>query len=147
MTPPQPDLPLDTKDRDLLTVYTDGASRGNPGESGIGVVISKNNTTVKTIKTYLGKATNNQAEYAALIAALEAVLGLGKHKVRLYTDSQLMANQINGLWKVKHPDIKPLYKKAMTLIGQLPEFRIQYIPRELNTQADRLANQAIDEYS
>ncbi len=130
-------------------VFTDGASRGNPGESGIGIVIKdKDNNTVKEIKKYFPKLTNNQAEYKALILALDYLITSGLNKpVKFFTDSQLLANQINGLWKVKHPDIALLYKEAKALITELDSFEISYVPREKNKEADRLANQAIDEYS
>lgn len=128
-------------------VYTDGASRGNPGESGIGIAIKDNsNNTVHEIKKYFPKLTNNQAEYKALIFALEYLIKNGIKKAKFFTDSQLLANQINGRWKVKHPGIKILNKEARTFLIKLDSFDISYIPREENKQADRLANQAIDEY-
>jgi len=130
-------------------IFTDGASRGNPGKSGIGVVIKdKNNKTLKEIKKYFPKLTNNQAEYKALILSLDYLTSNNINKPsRFFTDSQLLANQINGNWKVKHPDIALLFKEAKALINRLDSFEISYIPREENKEADRLANAAIDEYS
>ena len=137
------------KKKEYYNIFTDGASRGNPGESGIGVVIKdKDNNLIKEIKKYFPKLTNNQAEYKALILSLDYLTTNGiKLPVNFFTDSQLLANQINGLWKVKHPDIAILNKEAKALIKQLGAFKISYIPREKNKEADRLANEAIDEYT
>ena len=131
-----------------ITVYTDGASRGNPGKSGIGVVIkNSDNKVIHRIKKYFPRLTNNQAEYQALITALDYVCDNNIKKARFFTDSQLLSNQINGSWKVKHPEIIKLYKEAYKLTKKLDEFKISYIPREENSEADSLANMAIDEYS
>ncbi len=137
------------KNPDYYSIFTDGASRGNPGKSGIGIVIKdKDNNTVKEIKKYFPKLTNNQAEYKALILSLDYLTSNDIDlPVKFFTDSQLIANQINGSWKVKHPDIALLFKEAKALLSKLPSFEISYIPREQNKEADRLANQAIDEYS
>jgi ribonuclease HI len=137
------------KNTDHYNIFIDGASRGNPGKSGIGIVIKdQNNQTLKEIKKYFPKLTNNQAEYKSLILSLDYLTSNNINKaVRFFTDSQLLANQINGIWKVKHPDIALLFKEAKALLGKLDSFEISYIPREKNKEADRLANQAIDEYS
>ncbi|NIP37560.1 MAG: ribonuclease HI family protein [Candidatus Dadabacteria bacterium] len=137
------------KNSDYYSIFTDGASRGNPGKSGIGVVIKdQSNNTVKEIKKYFPKLTNNQAEYKALLLSLDYLTTNDIDlPVKFFTDSQLLANQINGKWKVKHPDIAVLFKEAKALISRLSSFEISYIPREKNKEADRLANQAIDEYS
>lgn len=129
-----------------FSIYVDGAARGNPGDAGIGVLIIDSENDRQEIKKFLGKRTNNQAEYTALITALETFKDPGGKSITVYTDSQLVANQINGNWKVKHPDIRKLHKKARDLIENFDSFRIIYIPREQNTEADRLANQSIDEY-
>ncbi len=130
-------------------IFTDGSSRGNPGKSGIGIVIKdKDHNTIKEIKKFFPELTNNQAEYKALILALDYLITSNINQpVKFFTDSQLLANQINGSWKVKHPDIALLFKEAKALINKLPSFEISYIPRDENKEADRLANQAIDEYS
>lgn len=130
-------------------IFTDGSSRGNPGKSGIGIVIKdKDYNTIKEIKKFFPELTNNQAEYKALILALDYLITSNINQpVKFFTDSQLLANQINGSWKVKHPDIALLFKEAKALINKLPSFEISYIPRDENKEADRLANQAIDEYS
>ena len=91
-----------------VEVYTDGASRGNPGESGVGVLIVREDFTKEEIKEYIGKGTNNEAEYKALIRALRYLLDHGIRAVRVHTDSKLVANQINGLWKVKDSKLKIL---------------------------------------
>lgn len=131
---------------EAVEIYIDGAARGNPGESGIGIFIKENNDKTREIKKYLGTKTNNQAEYTALIEALESVKGLRNQPIRIFTDSLLVANQVNGLWKVKHAEISVLNKKAKTLFKEYKDITISHIPRELNSEADRLANLAIDEY-
>ncbi|MEM7008070.1 MAG: ribonuclease HI family protein [Thermodesulfobacteriota bacterium] len=143
----QPSLPHMTNSTDVIEIFIDGAARGNPGESGIGVLIKKTTDDIIEVKKYLGTKTNNQAEYTALITALENCVELADSPIRIYTDSLLVANQINGLWKVKHPEIIPLNKKAKTLFQNYKDITIQHIPREHNSEADRLANLAIDEYS
>ena len=127
-------------------IHIDGAARGNPGESGIGILIEDESGSSREIKKYLGTRTNNQAEYTALITALESAGNYKSREIRIYTDSLLLANQMNGLWKVKHPDIKELYKKAKSLIEAYSRVTISHVPREENKEADRLANLAIDEY-
>jgi ribonuclease HI len=129
-----------------VEIYIDGASRGNPGEAGIGIFIKESGGKTREITRYLGTKTNNQAEYTALIEALESAKELNGRPIRIYTDSLLVANQVNGLWKVKHAEIIPLNKKARSLFTGFKDITIRHIPRELNTEADRLANMAIDEY-
>ena len=131
---------------DTVEIYIDGASRGNPGDAGIGIKIIEPGKEPREIKRYLGKLTNNPAEYAALIEALEAAKDLIVRPIRIFTDSQLVANQVNGLWKVKHKEIIPLNKKARNLFSEYGDITIRHIRREQNTEADRLANLAIDEY-
>lgn len=130
-----------------MDIYVDGASRGNPGESGIGILFKDINKGFKEHKSYIGVGTNNRAEYTALITALEIAKNEKIKKVNVYTDSQLVANQIKNSWKVKDPKIKILFNKAMSLIKNFSHFTIKYINRENNSEADRLANEAINEYS
>ena len=126
-----------------LIIQTDGASRGNPGPSAIGVVIrDSKKTVVAKISRYIGKTTNNQAEYQAIIAALEKALELKASSIELRTDSQLVACQLNGTYKVKTASIAPLYHKACELLGQFNSAKVEHVPREANSEADRLANQA-----
>lgn len=143
----QHNLPLEDTNGDAIEIYIDGAARGNPGESGIGVLIKENQASYREVKKYLGTKTNNQAEYTALITALESTQELKNRTIKIFTDSLLMANQMNGVWKVRHPEIAVLNKKAKELIRSFKDISITHIRRELNQEADRLANLAIDEYS
>jgi ribonuclease HI len=129
-----------------LEIYIDGASRGNPGRSGAGIVIKETNGSIHKIKKNLGILTNNQAEYEALINALKAAKGLKKNHLKIYSDSLLLVNQMNGSWRIRNPDILALSKKARSLIKGFEEVEIIHIPRESNREADKLANAAIDEY-
>ena len=146
MKPRQDSLPFNKSAGPRVVIHIDGAARGNPGESGIGVLIEEDNGATREVKKYLGTRTNNQAEYSALITALETARDLKDREIRIYTDSLLLANQMNGLWKVKHPEIKDLYTKAKGLIEAFSRVTITHVPREENSEADRLANLAIDEY-
>ena len=127
-------------------VYIDGASRGNPGKSGIGVLIIRPDGSREEIREYIGRGTNNEAEYKALIKALAYLVAEKIHTVKIHTDSQLVASQMNGLWKVKDPKLRILHSEAKKLVSLIPTFEIEYIPRENNTEADALANEAIDRY-
>ncbi|MDD2703093.1 MAG: ribonuclease HI family protein [Candidatus Omnitrophica bacterium] len=126
-----------------LTVYIDGASKGNPGPSGIGVVICRGGEPVQNISRYIGHATNNVAEYTALICGLMECRSMKADSVALRTDSQLLARQINGAYKVRHPGILELYMQCRQLIAGFKKFSIQHIPREENLGADKLANEAV----
>ncbi len=128
-----------------LLVETDGASRGNPGFAGVGVIIKdETGKTLETIGKFLGISTNNQAEYQALITALEAVQRYAPEAVTVHSDSELMVKQINGQYRVRHPEIIPLFQQAIELATALPSFTIIHVPREKNPGADRVANVAID---
>jgi ribonuclease HI len=128
-----------------LRIFTDGASRGNPGEAGIGVLIEDaSGNRLKEIRRYLGKATNNQAEYTALLIGLKACREMGAEDVSVFADSELLVKQMKGEYKVKHPLLLPLYTEAKTLTSGLKKFRITHIPRAKNAHADALANEAID---
>lgn len=127
-------------------IYVDGASRGNPGQAGAGVVIRDHEgNVIRKLKRYLGVTTNNVAEYQALVAALEAAQGLRISKVRVFADSELMVKQLTGVYRVKSPELKPLYEKAKGLLEGFTEFGITHVYREANSLADSLANEAIDE--
>ncbi len=128
-----------------LTIYTDGASRNNPGEAGAGVLILHDGAPAHEIARYLGRTTNNVAEYTAAIIGLEQAAGMGATRVRLFADSELLVKQLNGLYKVKNEGLKPLHARAKELIARIGSVEVQYIPREQNRQADALANKAIDE--
>ncbi|MCY3985565.1 MAG: ribonuclease HI family protein [Candidatus Dadabacteria bacterium] len=127
-------------------VYIDGASRGNPGKSGIGVLVIRPDGTREEIREYIGTGTNNEAEYKALIKALAYLVAETSPEVKIHTDSQLVASQMNGLWKVKDSKLRILYSEAKKLVSSLLAVKIEYIPREKNTEADSLANEAIDRY-
>jgi ribonuclease HI len=127
------------------TANIDGAARGNPGPASYGVVVRKpDGTPLESLGKYIGRHTNNVAEYYALIAALDYAAAHGIKRLRVQSDSQLIVNQIKGLYKVKHPDLRPLHERAKKQAAGLESFTIQYIPREQNREADAAANAALD---
>lgn len=128
-----------------LTIFVDGACRGNPGPAGIGVVIRDGQTTLKSIAQSIGSATNNIAEYTALIRALEESSALKARSLDIFTDSELMFKQVTGAYKVRSPHIKELFDQVKQLAGGFESVRIQHIPREQNKEADRLASGAIEQ--
>jgi ribonuclease HI len=127
-------------------VYFDGAARGNPGPAGAGIIL-KVDGRVEKIKRYLGRRTNNQAEYLALIKALEVLASIGCRSVTAYTDSQLVVNQLTGRYRVRDAELKRLHSRVSELVKKFEKFDIVHVSREANREADRLANQAIDEAS
>ena len=128
-----------------IVIFTDGASRGNPGPAAIGVVIQdEKGNVICTISLCLGKATNNQAEYRAIIAGLEKAREMGATDVEVRSDSELMVRQLSGEYKVKNALLTPLYLKTQELSRGFSSFKVNYIPREKNSEADKLANQALD---
>jgi ribonuclease HI len=128
-----------------IIVYTDGASRGNPGKAGIGAVIyDENGQVLKEISDYIGETTNNVAEYKAVIAGLRAGLELKATIIEVNADSQLLVRQLNGDYRVKNEGLKPLYKEAVNLLSRYKSYKIIHIPREKNKVADKLANRGID---
>ena len=130
------------------TANIDGAARGNPGPAAYGVVLRRpDGRPLESLGKYIGRATNNVAEYYALIAALDYAAANGIKRLRVYSDSQLIVNQIKGLFKVKHPDLRPLHERAKKQAAGLAAFTIQYVPRENNRDADALANAALDSTS
>lgn len=127
-----------------MVIYTDGASKGNPGDAGIGVVISSEDGTVlREIAEYIGKTTNNVAEYTALIRGVREAAGLGATTLEISTDSELLARQIAGVYKVKSPNLRPLYEELMGLLRSFQRVRISHVMRELNKRADQLANDGV----
>lgn len=130
----------------LLQVYSDGASRGNPGPAGVGgMARDPGGRPVAETMEYLGETTNNVAEYRALISILEAVGDLGYARVRINTDSELVANQVSGGFKVKSAALRPLVARVRALLEPYSEVQVRHIPREKNYECDALANRAIDE--
>lgn len=124
-------------------VEIDGGAWGNPGEAGAGVVITYPDGTQEEHTVYLGHATNNVAEYAALLAALQRLGELQAQEVEVRTDSELLARQLTGAYRVRAPHLKPLWQRAQALLARFSHVRIVAIPREQNARADRLAEQAI----
>ena len=130
---------------DLIFVHTDGACRGNPGPSGAGWVFSEPGGQVfRRGKAFLGRATNNEAEYVAVILALEDALKQGFQSLRLHADSELLVKQVNGIYRVKNPRIKELYTQLMGLARKFKSFEAKHVRREFNAEADLEANRAID---
>jgi len=124
-------------------IYADGASRGNPGPAAIGVTIKdKRGKLITSISQCIGRTTNNQAEYRAIITALEEATRLGADQIEIHSDSELVVRQINGRYRVKNVALKPLYQQVKALQGKLTKFSLNYVPREQNHEADKLANQA-----
>jgi probable phosphoglycerate mutase len=129
-----------------IVAHIDGGSRGNPGPAAYGVAIeTAQGQPVTAFAKFLGKTTNNFAEYQGLLAALDYALSHGYPRLRVLTDSELMARQISGRYKVRSPDLKPLHDKAQAMIARLESFSIRHVFREQNREADRLANQAMDD--
>jgi len=125
--------------------YIDGGSRGNPGPAGYGVlVVDEHGQTLASLSEPLGIRTNNVAEYSALIAALKFALSKQCLQLKVFADSELLVRQINGVYRVKNLDLKALFEQARSLIVGLKSFSIHHIPREQNSEADRLANLAMD---
>ena len=126
-----------------VEIYIDGASKGNPGPSGIGAVICRDGQTIKNISSFIGNTTNNVAEYTALIYGLQEALILNAESIKINTDSQLLYRQINKIYKIKNPNILGLYNQVSHLISAFKKVSINYISRKFNRGADKLANQAI----
>jgi len=127
-----------------IVVYIDGASKGNPGDSGIGFIIYNDKRQVlEKGCQYIGKTTNNVAEYTALLYAQKRAKELSAENVQIYTDSELLARQMNGIYRVNSPNLKPLYEQARRLKNEFEQFSIQAVPRDKNREADNLANKAI----
>jgi ribonuclease HI len=129
-----------------MRAHIDGASRGNPGPAGIGVLfLGPDGAVVERTYRGIGKATNNVAEYTALLLALERAHSLGITELEVYSDSELLVRQLLGRYQVKHPALRPLYAVARERIAGLRRFGIHHVPREMNAEADALANRGIDE--
>lgn len=124
---------------------TDGGARGNPGPAGAGFVLhGEDGTLLSSGGRFLGEATNNIAEYEALIWGLETALDLGIDSVTVLCDSELVVRQVNGVYKVKHANMKPLFLRSLELLRRFAEFDVRHIARAENTAADELVNEAID---
>lgn len=126
----------------MINVYIDGSSIGNPGKIGIGFVIYRDTKCLIKKSITLGVGTNNFAEYMALIFSLTEVLSSGEKECMIFSDSKLVCEQINGNYKVKNQNIYPLFVLAKNLISKLKRVELKYIPREKNSEADKLAKEA-----
>lgn len=126
-----------------IDVYIDGASKGNPGPSGAGIIICQGEHVLKNISCFIGETTNNVAEYTALIYALEEALLLKADSVSINTDSQLLHRQVTGKYRVKEPRLADMFQRVKELAGAINNFNIKHIPREENRGADKLASQAV----
>ncbi len=126
-----------------LEIFTDGACSGNPGPAAIGVVVRQQGETVKEISHFIGQATNNIAEYTALIWGLQEALMLKADRVLVKTDSEWMYKQVIGQYKVKHVGIKPLFEQVGHLVKGFKRVEFKYVPRQQNSQADKLARGAL----
>ncbi len=123
----------------------DGGSRGNPGPAAWGVaVLDEEGACVECHAGALGRATNNVAEYRALAEALKMAAEREATDVEIRTDSELVARQVNGSYRVRHPDLRPLYAEVMRRVRSFQSFRIVHVPRESNREADRLVNRVLD---
>lgn len=128
-----------------LVLHVDGGARGNPGPAAIGVVISRaDGEVIDELAERIGPATNNVAEYQAVLRALERAAELGATELEIVGDSQLIARQLTGAYRVKHPAMRPLYEQAIAALRGFDSWRIQTVPRERNARADALVNAALD---
>ncbi|MBU0649498.1 ribonuclease HI family protein [Patescibacteria group bacterium] len=131
--------------RNKLTIYTDGGSRGNPGPAGIGaVILDKRGCVIEEISEYIGQATNNQAEYKALIAGLAKAKELGALELEVFLDSELVVKQLNREYRVKDKDLAPLFVQIYNISLGFKKIVFKHIFREKNELADKLVNKALD---
>jgi ribonuclease HI len=134
--------------RSELVIYCDGGARGNPGPAAIGAVVLDPSTDpptrLATVSERIGVATNNVAEYRALVAALEAAREFPARRVRVRADSQLIVRQLEGRYRVKQAHLRPFYERARELLSEYEDVELAHVPREQNTEADALVNAALD---
>ncbi len=137
--------PVISSPGEYLVAHIDGGARGNPGPAGYGVVVEDSRgRPVAELCQYLGHRTNNFAEYSGLLAALE--YATSHHSaLKVLSDSELLVKQLKGQYKVRHPELRQLYERAQSLIRRLEWFQVEHVRREQNREADRLANQAMDQ--
>jgi ribonuclease HI len=128
-----------------LVIHVDGGARGNPGPAAVGAVIADpDGQLVDELAERIGVATNNVAEYRAVLLAIARAAELGADEVELINDSELVAKQLTGAYKVKHPAMKPLYEQAQAGLGRFGRWSIRSVPRAQNARADELVNEALD---
>ena len=134
--------------RPELVIYCDGGARGNPGPAAIGAVVLDPSTDpptrLATVSERIGVATNNVAEYRALVAGLEAARPFRARRARVRLDSQLLVRQLEGAYRVKQPHLRPYFERAKELLKDYEDIDIAHVPREENTEADALVNAALD---
>jgi len=136
-----------TKKIDTLCIFTDGGARGNPGPAGVGAVLfDEKDIKVGEISKCIGNATNNVAEYLAVVYALQEAVYLGAKKITLNVDSQLVARQLRGEYKVKDQNLRKFFDLAVHLLKKIDQIEIREIPRQANKEADNLVNKALDSY-
>ena len=138
---------FDTAGGETIVAHVDGGSRGNPGPAGYGVVITCQDGSLVELKASVGVATNNVAEYHGLLAALEWGAATGITKMHVRSDSQLLVKQMQGAYKVKNAGLRPLHARAQALVRGIGRVTFEHIRRKLNAEADRLANEAMDDAS
>jgi len=140
----QPSL-FGTPTESVAVASVDGGSRGNPGPAGYGVHIERTDGSVVELKESLGIATNNVAEYRGLLAALSWAVQGGIRRLHVRSDSELLVKQMRGEYRVKHPGLQPLWEQARELVRLIGDVRFEHVRREWNRDADRLANEAMDD--
>ncbi len=128
-----------------LVLHVDGGARGNPGPAAIGVVLSEpDGGVVTTFSAKIGETSNNVAEYRALLRGLELAAEHGAREVEVINDSELVARQVNGVYKVKHPAMQKLHREAIATLARFDSWSIETVPRAQNAEADALVNEALD---
>jgi len=131
---------------DVLHIHIDGGCRGNPGDAGFGVYVTDAaGGEVASLYGFIGPATNNVAEYQALLHGLRYALGRGARRAKVFSDSELVVRQVSGAYKVKHPSMVPLHREARDLMRRFDQISVSHVRREQNKEADALANRALDE--
>ena len=128
----------------MITIYIDGASRGNPGKSSCAFVLEKKGKIIEEKSKFLGVKTNNQAEYMGLLFALERIIDLKEEDIKIFSDSELLVKHLNGFYQVKSENLRPLFNQFMTLKNKIRNIEIYHISRDRNKQADKLCNQELD---
>lgn len=133
-------------EKDAILLYTDGASRGNPGHGGAGaVLLTEEGEVIASATKFLGICTNNEAEYNALILGLQEALNNGHTNIRIFLDSELLVRQITGVYRIKNNRLKVLMREVRQHLSRFDRYTVKHVPRSENALADRLANEAIDE--
>ncbi len=129
-----------------IIAYIDGGSRGNPGPAAAGFTLTDSaGSHLQAKALFIGRATNNVAEYTALVKALEAAKRIGAEQLTVFSDSELLVRQINGQYKVKSEQIRPLFQQALDLLGQFNSWKVRHVTRDKNKEADKLVNQALNQ--